>query len=546
MSTFRSNSGDDAAEPQAVKTAPGHGADSGRAPLLYLRGVTKSYSGVEVLREIDLDVYPGSVHALVGENGAGKSTLCKIIAGLLLPDKGQIVFQGENVVFNTPATARNAGISYVPQELSIVPERSLAENILMGGLPARAGFVDRTALRRRCQEILEKLSLSVDPLAKARSFGPGMQQLIMIARGLSLDAKLFILDEPTAALTDSEIEHLFQVIDTNKQLGSAFLYISHRLDEVAAITDEVTVLRDGRKVLNQPTVSIGRQDLIRAMVGRRIERFFEGEADAIVGDTPRGLGGPVTAAADGGTRALEVRNVSRGVHLRNVSFSVDRGEVVGIAGLLGAGRTELLRCVFGIDRIDEGEIELNGEQVRIRSPRDAIGRGVVLLPEERKSQGLVLGLSVGTNIVAPHLSRFAHRGLVSKAEIRAAASGVVEKLGIKTRSVDLPVQHLSGGNQQKVVIGRWVLFGAGVYLLDEPTRGVDVGAKADIYAAIRELTLAGSAVVVVSSELPELLGLCDRILVMRNGRIVTEVQRDEFSEERILAAAMGHEEALTA
>lgn len=545
MSHIRRNSPNDDAGPPPAQAPRAHPPGSARTPLLSLRHVTKSFSGVEVLHEVDLDVYPGSVHALVGENGAGKSTLCKIIAGLLSPDHGNLVFRGERVQFNTPAVARSAGISYVPQELSIVPERSLAENILMGALPAHAGVIDRATLKRRCLEVMEKLSLSVDPFAKAGSFGPGMQQLVMIARGLSLDAKLFILDEPTAALTVSEIEHLFHVINTNKRSGSAFLYISHRLDEVDAITDEVTVLRDGKKVLNQPTGSISRHELIRAMVGRRIERFFEGEDDS-VGRVAQPESRPAQPGRSDGTPALRVRNISFGAHVQGVSFSVDRGEVVGIAGLLGAGRTELLRCVFGIDRITDGEIEINGEPLRIRSPRDAIRHGVVLLPEERKSQGLVFGLTVGDNIVAPYLSRFSHKGLMSNREIRVAASAVVERLGIKTRSIDLPVQQLSGGNQQKVVIGRWTLFGADVYLLDEPTRGVDIGAKADIYAAIRDLTLAGSAVVVVSSELPELLGLCDRILVMRNGRIVAEVQRDDFTEEGILAAAMGHTEALTA
>jgi ABC-type sugar transport system ATPase subunit len=517
--------------------SPSSGA---RPPLIALRGISKSFAGVPALKGVDLDVYPGSVHALVGENGAGKSTLSKIIGGILTPDAGTIALAGSEVRFSTTAAAREAGISYVPQELSIVPERSLAENILMGGLPARRGIVDRKAMARRCREILERLSLDVDPFASAGSFGPGMQQLVMIARGFSLDAKFFILDEPTAALADAEIDHLFEVVEAARRSGTAFLYISHRLQEIDRIADEVTVLRDGEKVFTQPKRAVGHDELIRAMVGRRIARFF---ADAVSDDGEvRDHELAASRSDTAGSPALSVRGLRRGSVLQDIDLTVESGTIVGIAGLLGAGRTELLRAIFGVDRIDAGEIALRGEPLRIRSPRDAINHGIVLVPEERKSQGLVLNLSVAENIAAPRLPDFTRSGWVMNARIRAAALTIRDRLGIKTPSVAAEVQHLSGGNQQKVVIGRWVLSGADVYLLDEPTRGVDVGAKADIYAAIRQLTQEGAAVLVVSSELPELLGLCDRILVMKEGRLVDEVRRDEFSEERLLAAAMGHRE----
>jgi ABC-type sugar transport system ATPase subunit len=512
-----------------------------REPLLSLRDIGKSFSGVPALTGVDLDVYPGSVHALVGENGAGKSTLSKIVAGILTPDTGTIRFAGSDVSFSGAGEARAAGISFVPQELSIVPERTLAENILMGHLPAHGGLVDRRAMGRRCKEILSRLSLHIDPFAVAGSFGPGIQQLVMIARGFSLDAKFFILDEPTAALADAETDHLFEVIEAQRKAGTAFLYISHRLQEIERIADEVTVLRDGKKVFTKPQRSVDHDALIRAMVGRQLTRFFE----AATSDEPGALA-PVASRAPAvggdGPPALAVRGLSRGTELHDIDLTVESGTIVGIAGLLGAGRTELLRSIFGIDRPDAGEIEVAGTPVRIRSPRDAIRHGIVLVPEERKSQGLVLNLSVAENIAAPRLPQFAHAGWVSNGKIRAAAVAVKERLGIKTQSVGADVQYLSGGNQQKVVIGRWVLSGADVYLLDEPTRGVDIGAKADIYGVIRELTDQGAAIVVVSSELPELIGLCDRILVMREGRIVDEVPHEEFSEERLLAAAMGHRE----
>ena len=517
--------------------------DNLRQPLIALRGIQKSFSGVVALKGVDLAVYRGSVHALVGENGAGKSTLSKIIAGILEPDAGSVTLAGDEVKFQGAAAAREAGISYVPQELSIVPERSLAENILMGNLPARGGIVDRKAMGRRCREILERLALNVDPFATAGSFGPGIQQLVMIARGFSLDARFFILDEPTAALADAEINHLFEVVEAARQSGTAFLYISHRLQEIDRIADEVTVLRDGEKVFTRPKRSVDQQELIRAMVGRRIARFFEDTIEDPTADHLHEEGTQRPASADSASPpALSVRALQRGKVLHNIDLSVETGSIVGIAGLLGAGRTELLRAIFGVDRIDSGEVAVHGEPVRVRSPRDAIRHGVVLVPEERKSQGLVLNLSVAENIAAPRLPRFTRGGWVVNGRIRAAAIAATQQLGIKTRSVASDVQHLSGGNQQKVVIGRWVLSGADVYLLDEPTRGVDVGAKADIYAAIRDLTDNGAAALVVSSELPELLGLCDRILVMREGRIVDEVQRNDFSEERLLASAMGHRE----
>jgi ABC-type sugar transport system ATPase subunit len=514
-------------------------ATEGEVPLLSLRGVGKSFSGVAALKNVDLDVYAGTVHALLGENGAGKSTLSKVIAGIHPADTGTVTFAGEQVTFGSAADARAAGISFVPQELSIVPERTLAENILMGNLPSRGGMVDRKAMGQRCREILAKLSLDIDPFALAGSFAPGIQQMVMIARGFSLDARFFILDEPTAALTDKETDDLFEVVEAQRKAGTAFVYISHRLEEIARIADEVTVLRDGEWVTTKLQSEMSHDELIRAMVGRKLTRFFGAETDGNAEGGPES-GNSSANVEDARPPALAVRGLARGDELHDIDLIVRSGEIVGIAGLLGAGRTELLRAIFGVDRPDTGTVEINGVTARIKSPRDAIRQGVVLVPEERKSQGLVLNLSIAENIAAPRLSAFRRSGWVDNKKIRIAAEEMKERLGVKTPNVGTAVQNLSGGNQQKVVIARWVLSGAEVYLLDEPTRGVDVGAKADIYAVIRELTDQGAAVLVVSSELPELIGLCDRILVMREGRIVDEVPQPEFSEERLLASAMGH------
>jgi ABC-type sugar transport system ATPase subunit len=524
--------------PRSVAAPTAARASQDGVPLLSLRGIGKSFSGVAALKNVNLDVYAGTVHALVGENGAGKSTLSKVIAGIHQPDAGTVTFAGEQVTFGSAADARAAGISFVPQELSIVPERTLAENILMGNLPSRGGMVDRKAMGRRCREILAKLCLDIDPFALAGSFGPGIQQMVMIARGFSLDARFFILDEPTAALTDQETTHLFDVVEAQRDAGTAFVYISHRLEEIARIADEVTVLRDGEWVTTRPQAEMSHDELIRAMVGRKLTRFFGAGTEGGAQAAPDAASSS-EKVQDARPPALAVRGLGRGGELHDIDLTVRSGEIVGVAGLLGAGRTELLRAIFGVDRPDAGKVEINGVTARIKSPRDAIREGVVLDPEERKSQGLVLNLSIAENIAGPRLSAFRRSGWVDNKKIRVAAEEMKERLGIKTPNVGTPVQNLSGGNQQKVVIARWVLSGAEVYLLDEPTRGVDVGAKADIYAVIRELTDHGAAVLVVSSELPELIGLCDRILVMREGRIVDEVPQPEFSEERLLASAMG-------
>jgi ribose transport system ATP-binding protein len=504
------------------------GAQEASATVLSVRGMRKSFAGIEALRGVDLDIAPGTVHALVGENGAGKSTLCKIIAGIHEPDEGEVIIGGDPVVLPGPAAAQRLGISFVPQELSNVPWLSMAENICMGTLPSRKGIVHREALGARARGVLEQLRLPLDPRAELGSFSPGIQQLVMIARGLSREANLFILDEPTAALTESEVDHLFETIRATKRSGSAFIYVSHRMEELARIADEVTVLRDGEKIFTRPIAETNRNEIIRAMVGRPISRFFpskEGEQSAS-GPTPR----------------LSVRGLTRAGQFRDVSFDVHAGTIVGMAGLLGAGRTEVLRSIFGIDHLEAGEIEIDGRPMRPRSPRDAIRHGIALVPEERKTQGLVLGMSVADNLTAPFLGRYSRSGWLRKRRARAAADTIGKQFGIKATSLDVPVASLSGGNQQKVVIGRWVLSGAKVYLLDEPTRGVDVGAKAEIYESVRDLARNGSAVLVVSSELPELIGLCDRILVMAEGRLVAEMETDQFSEEAILSAAIGHEE----
>jgi ABC-type sugar transport system ATPase subunit len=509
-------------------------ADQSGAPaLLTLRDVSKSFGGVHALTGVSIEVQPGTVHAILGENGAGKSTLCQIIAGLLSPDNGEVLINGRAGLTHSAASAQQAGISFVPQELSIVPHLSLAENICMGQLPSFSGMLDRRGLAETARRALARLALPLDPHSLVGSFGPGIQQMVMIARGLSRDANLFILDEPTAALTSTEVDHLFQVIHELRQAGSSFIYISHRLQELERVADEITILRDGRKILTERSGVLSHDEIIRAMVGREIAHFYQEESP-----DQGGKAEPLTVPKP----RLSVRGLSRTGKFDNVAFDVAPGEILGVAGLLGAGRTEVMRCIFGIDPISQGVVELNGKPLKVRNARDAIRQGICLVPEERKKEALVLHMSIADNISAAHLARTSRRGWLSSSRSAADAEEMRDRFAIKASSIEAPVSSLSGGNQQKVVLARWMLSKASVYLLDEPTRGVDVGAKAEIYGVIQELARGGSAVVVVSSELPELLSLCHRIVVMREGSLVGEFARPDFTEEAILAAAMGQEE----
>lgn len=491
-------------------------------PLLSLRGITRSFPGVKALSDVSIDIAGGRGHALVGENGAGKSTLVKIMSGLLEPSEGQILINGRLVTFKSPADAHRHGISLVPQEVSVAENRSVAENIFLGHLPRSGPFVKLGELYRKAESLLAGLGLGVDPASSLGSHGPAVQQLVMIARGIALKGRIFILDEPTAALTDPEIERLFVVLNRLKAEGAALVYVSHRLRELSLVTEAVTVLRDGRHVETRSMNEVSEKDLVRMMVGRPVERLF----------------GERAAPDMTGTPVLSVKGLSRGKAFRDISLEVHAGEIVGLAGLVGAGRTEVARAIYGIDPHDDGEIAINGRAIRVKSPRDAIAAGIVLVPEERKSQGLVLDRTIADNIVLPHLFALATGGIFRERVLKTYAERVARAAGVKAPHVDVKVRNLSGGNQQKVVLGRWLTGKPRVYILDEPTRGIDVQAKSEIYAQILRMAEQGAAILVISSELPEVLGLCQRIIVMRNGRIAGRLDGATASEQDVLNYAM--------
>jgi rhamnose transport system ATP-binding protein len=505
-------------------TFPGQGFTSaeGASPLLSLRDISRSFPGVQALSGINLDIVAGRGHALVGENGAGKSTMVKIMSGLLEPDEGSVLIDGRTVRLRSPAEAHRHGVSLVPQEISVAANRSVAENIFLGHLPRSGPFVQLSRLYRETEELLTGLGLSIDPASRLGSHGPAVQQLAMIARGIALKGRVFILDEPTAALTDPEIEQLFVVLTRLKTAGAALVYVSHRLRELPRVTEEVTVLRDGRLVETLKIADADEKQLVQLMVGRPIDRLF----------------GQRAAEAKIGKVVLSVKNLTRAPAFRDVSLEVRAGEIVGLAGLVGAGRTEVARAIFGIDPHDAGEIFVDGSRVEVRSPRDAISAGIVLVPEERKSQGLIMDRTISDNIVLPHLFELAKGVFFRERDLKAYSTRVSKSAGIKAPNVDVIVRNLSGGNQQKVVLGRWLTGKPRVYILDEPTRGIDVQAKSEIYAQILRMADQGAAILIISSELPEVLGLCQRILVMHSGQLVGEVDGHSASEEDVLHLAM--------
>lgn len=491
-------------------------------PVLEARNVTKRFPGVVALDGVSLSVYPGEVLAVIGENGAGKSTLMKILSGALQPDEGAIYLDGQLVRLSDPRQALACGIGIIYQELSVIDALSVGENVFLGRLPERPGWpgtVDWAWLRRDARRVLERLGVELDPDVPVGELSVAQKQLVEIARALSQDVRVLILDEPTSALSLQETERLFALLRGLKEQGVAIIYISHRLEEVFALADRVTVLRDGQVVGTLPIDEATRDDLIRLMVGRDLSAYYR---------DVRSIPGPVR---------LEVRGLTRAGVLEDVSFTVRAGEIVGLAGLVGAGRTELARCLFGVDPIDRGEIWIDGQRAIIRCPQDAVRYGIGLVPEDRKLQGLVLILTVRDNIALPVLRRLARLGFPSRRKERALAESFVERLRIRTPSIEQRVLNLSGGNQQKVVLARWLATHPKVLILDEPTRGIDVGAKAEVHALIAELAESGMAILLISSELPEVLSMSHRVLVMSRGRIVAEFSREEATEERVLAAA---------
>jgi len=491
------------------------------APLLEMRGIVKSFPGVQALRGVDLDLMAGEVLALLGENGAGKSTLMKVLGGAHKPDAGTLRLDGRPVTFRTPQEARADGIAVIHQEFNLVPGLTAVENIFLGQERARAGFVDRAGEQRRAAELFRRLGATIDLDLPCAKLPTAAQQLVEIARALAFDARVIVMDEPTAALSDAEAGRLFEIVRDLKARGIAVVYISHRLDEIFALADRVVVLRDGRHVGSRPKEGLGRKDLIELMVGRELAEEY-----------------PQRTSQPGAVR-LAVAGLSRGRAVRDVSFQVRAGEILALAGLVGAGRTETLRLVFGADPRDAGDILLDGRPLDIRSPRDAIAAGIGLLTEDRKLQGLVLGRSVRENFALPNLARLSRAGFMDGRREREAFGRHVAALRIKVPHQDEAARNLSGGNQQKVVLAKWLERDCEVLFFDEPTRGIDVGARHEIYQLMNDLVGRGKAIVMVSSDLPEVLGMADRILVMHDGRITGELDnRRGCTQEDVMRLAM--------
>jgi ribose transport system ATP-binding protein len=496
----------------------GHLADR-RRPRLSVRGIGKSFEGNQVLSGIELDFYEGEVVALLGENGAGKSTLSSIIAGLIQPSQGTMSWEGSPYGPTSPGDALDRGIGLIHQEMRLLPDLSVAENVFVGRLPKRGGMVDRETMNRRAAEQLRRLGLDISPTRLVRTLRVAAQQQIEIARALTLNAKLLILDEPTAALGGDETDRLFTQITQLRRQGVTFIYISHRLDEIARIADRVAVLRDGRLVAQHPTAQVPVRVLLENMVGRSVDRIFP----TIDPPTDR--------------EVLQVEDLTAiDGSFRDVSFTVRAGEVFGIAGIVGAGRTELVRAIAGADHTLSGTISVEGNQLRLKYASDAIRAGLVLVPEDRKAEGVVLDHSVASNLALGNFDLLSRRGWVSPVHILSFAQEAIRRLGVKGQPKQL-VRYLSGGNQQKVVIAKWISRSPKVFILDEPTRGIDMGARAAIYETIAGLARAGMAVVVVSSDLEEVLGLSHRILVLSRGRQRGILDQEEASNVAIMELA---------
>jgi ribose transport system ATP-binding protein len=488
------------------------------SPLLEMRGITKRFPGVTALDGVGFELEKGEVHMILGENGAGKSTLIKMLSGAYHPDEGEILLDGQRVNISSATIAQALGISTIYQEFNLVPQLTVAENIFLGRQPRRFGLVDHQKMRSEARKLLERIEVRVAPEALVSTLGVAQRQMVEIAKALSLEARILIMDEPTASLSGQEVERLFEIVRDLKEEEVGVIFISHHLEEVTEVGDQVTVLRDGKFVDRVPTTT-DHSELVRMMVGRSIEDQFPRRRPEI------------------GEVLLEVRNLSREGVLEDISIQVRAGEVVGIAGIVGAGRTELARAIFGVDPVGSGEVWVEGRRMERLDPREAKHRGIGFVTEDRQGQGIVQPLSVAENLALASLGRNTTAGLVNRREQRGRAEKMIEELNIRTPGPEQEVRYLSGGNQQKVVIGKWLLADSKVLIMDEPTRGIDVGAKVEIYELMNELTQRGAAILMISSDLPEVLGMSDRILVMGGGRIAGELPVEEATQEKVMALA---------
>ncbi|MCC5577171.1 sugar ABC transporter ATP-binding protein [Microtetraspora sp. AC03309] len=484
--------------------------------------MSKAFGAVQALRDVSLELFAGEAHALAGENGAGKSTLVKTLTGVYRPDTGQLLLDGEPVEFHSPADAQNAGVAVIYQEPTMFPDLSVAENIFIGRQPRAAlRRIDRGAMHGRAAELFKRLGVALDPEQPARGLSIADQQLVEIAKALSRDARVLIMDEPTAALSGAEVTRLFNVVKALREQGCAVLFISHRLDEIFELCQRVTTLRDGTWIASEPVAGMTHDDLIRRMVGRDLDALYP-KLDTVPGEV-----------------ALKVHRLTREGVFTDVSFEVRRGEIVALAGLVGAGRSEVARAIFGVDRWDAGSVEVNGRGLPAASPTAAMSAGLALVPEDRRQQGLVMEQSIERNIGLTGLKNLRRGPVISRAAERDRARDWAIRLQLKFNRLSDAVNVLSGGNQQKVVLGKWLSTRPGVLIIDEPTRGIDVGTKAEVHRLLSELAADGLAVLMISSDLPEVLGMADRVLVMQEGRLVAEIPRDAATEESVMAAATG-------
>lgn len=491
------------------------------ASRLSLVGISKTFPGIRALDNVSFDIRPGEVYGLLGENGAGKSTILNILSAVLSASEGRIIIDGQPVTLNRPSDARAAGIAMIHQELQHIPALSVAQNLFLGRPLTRAGglLVDRRAQERRAREVLADLDPGIDPRAPIHTLKVAQQQIVEIARALLDDAKIIAMDEPTSSLTPSEFESLAALIARLAARGVSIIYVSHKMDEVFRVCQRATILRDGRYIDTVDLAEVSEDQVIARMVGRDI--LHEGHVSHARPEV-----------------VMQVEGLGDDRLIRDASFALHRGEVLGIAGLVGSGRTELLRLIAGIDRARQGRVTLNGTPVDLRSPRHAIRSGIGLVPEERKKDGIVRDRSVASNIALPCMGRFTRHGLVRRRALRAEATALMQKMGMRPPDVTRAIGTFSGGNQQKAIIGRWLAADVDILLFDEPTRGIDIGAKAEIYALIETLAKAGKSIVVVSSELPEIIRLSDRVMVMREGRISATLAGDAITEDAIAANAI--------
>lgn len=487
--------------------------------ILEMSDIVKEFPGVRALKGVELKVRPGTVHTLMGENGAGKSTLMKCLIGIQKPTSGKIVYDGKEVVFHHTLSAMNAGISMIHQELSPVPERTVCDNVWLGRYPKKGLIIDRAKMREDCLELFNRLGLDLDPDEKMGNLTVAKMQMVEIAKAVSYDTKIVIMDEPTSALTETEVEYLFQIIADLKARNVAVIYISHKMDEIFRISDDITVYRDGEYIATERAENLDIDKVISLMVGREMGEMFP-KVECPIGET-----------------ILKVENLSSGRAVKDVSFELHRGEILGFAGLVGAGRTETVETIFGMRPKTGGKIYKDGKELNNKTPEEAINNGIGLLTEDRRGNGIVGLLSVAENAILANLKAYGFP--LNHGKMQADAAEYVKKLNVKTPTLTTPIRNLSGGNQQKVLVARWLLTNPDILIVDEPTRGIDVGAKAEIHTLITQLAGEGKAIIMISSELQEVFGMADRILVMHEGKVTGIVDRSEASQELIMKYATG-------